>query len=67
MSKWYQGKVVDYDSVTGKHRVSFRDGEQNHYLLQQEALVWLDIPELNSDAALKRMRSEEGHPVAIIR
>ena len=67
MSKWYQGKVVAYDPATAKHKVSFRDGEQNEYLLQQEALVWLDIPELSSDAALKKMRSEEGEPVAIIR
>ena len=67
MSKWYQGKVVAYDPATAKHKVSFRDGEQNEYLLQQEALVWLDIPQLSSDAALKRMRKEEGDPVAIIR
>ena len=67
MSKWYQGKVVAYDPATAKHKVSFRDGEQNEYLLQQEALVWLDIPQLSSDAALKKMRKEEGDPVAIIR
>lgn len=67
MSKWYQGKVVDFDELTGKHRVSFRDGEQNQYNLQQEALVWLDIPQLSSEAALKKMRSEEGDPVVIIR
>jgi len=67
MSKWYQGKVVAYNPATAKHKVSFRDGEQNEYLFQQEALVWLDIPELSSDAALKKMRSEEGEPIAIIK
>ena len=64
MGKWYQGKVVEYDSSSGKHRVSFRDGDEKRCILRQEALVWLDIPELSSEAAIKKMREKEGPPVA---
>ena len=67
MSTWYQGKVTDYDKATGKHKVRFHDGEKTEYDLQHEALVWLDVPQLSSEAALKRMRSDEGEPIAVIR
>ena len=68
MSRWYQGKVVSYDDASGMHRVKFHDGDIQGYTLSQEALVWLDIPELSSDSAIKKMRSEEGGltPVAIV-
>lgn len=67
MSTWYQGKVLEYDKLTGKHIVRFHDGETTEYDLQHEALVWLDVSQLSSEAALKRMRSDEGDPIAIIR
>lgn len=67
MSTWYQGKVTDYDKVTGKHKVRFHDGEKTEYDFQHEALVWLDIPQLSSEVALRKMRSDEGEPIAIIR
>lgn len=63
MSKWYQGKVVDYDTSTGMHQVKFADGESKPYRLSQEATVWLDIPELSSGAAIKQTRAEEGDQI----
>lgn len=64
MGKWYQGKIMDFDSSSGKHQISFRDGDLKRCLLRQEALVWLDIPELCSDSAIKLMRKKEGPPVS---
>ena len=65
--KWYQGKVAEYDKATGKHRVSFRDGDEKSYILRQEAVLWLDIPQLASDAALKKTRAEENNREAMPR
>ena len=67
MGKWYFGKVVSYDNSTGMHKVHFKDGDSQSLKVQQEAVVWLDIPELSTDTALRKVHSEEGVlPIAII-
>ena len=46
MGRWYQGKVMEYDSASGQHVVKYADGDRKTHVLRQEAVVWLDVPAL---------------------
>jgi len=38
MSRWYVGRVKEYNKATGKHLIAYQDGEQHLVLLRNEAV-----------------------------
>ena len=42
MGKWYQGKVLEYDTETKMHTVKYKDGDVQTLALRHEAVIYLD-------------------------
>lgn len=52
MCKWYAGKVSAFDAATGKHTVMYKDGDVQHLVLANEAVVWPGVPGLDAAAMM---------------
>jgi len=40
--KYYSGKVTFYDEQSGKHCITYDDGDVRHYTLSKKTIEWLD-------------------------
>ena len=40
--KYYSGTVTSYDPMTGKHRVTYDDGDIRAYCLAKKTIAWID-------------------------
>lgn len=43
---FYSGTIQDFDSSTGRHQVSYSDGDEEFLLLAKERIKWVLPPEL---------------------
>lgn len=40
--KYYQGNIISYNTITGKHCVKYDDGDMKHYHLHKKTIRWIE-------------------------